>query len=192
MPIALDRKTVLHVGCGPYHPLMLHPFFNRAEWDELRLDIDPAVAPDIVASITDMSSVSDESVDALYSSHNLEHLYAHEVPLALSEFHRVLKVRGFLFLTVPDFQAVAAEIVRDNLEGTLYVSPAGPIAAIDIMWGHRPSIAQGNHFMAHKTGFTATTLAHKLNDAGFTVGEVERRDRELRAIYYKTERRALP
>jgi predicted SAM-dependent methyltransferase len=51
---------------------------------ELRLDIDASVAPDIVATMTDMSRVADASVDAVFSSHNIEHLDPHEVPVALA------------------------------------------------------------------------------------------------------------
>jgi Family of unknown function (DUF6212) len=41
-------KTVLNVGCG--YPLRqkLHRHFHGPEWRELRLDLDPAVCPDIV------------------------------------------------------------------------------------------------------------------------------------------------
>jgi predicted SAM-dependent methyltransferase len=38
-----------------------------------------------------MKAVASESVDAIFSSHNIEHLYPHEVPVALAEFIRVLK-----------------------------------------------------------------------------------------------------
>ncbi len=56
----------------------------------------------------DMAEVEAESVDAIFSSHNLEHLYPHEVPVALSEFMRVLRSDGFVVLTCPDLKAVAA------------------------------------------------------------------------------------
>src|SRR6201987_6463888 len=94
-------RTVLNVGC--VYPLRqrLHRHFHGPEWREIRLDLDPAVQPDIVCSITDMSPVATASVDAIWSSHNLEHLQRHEVPLALSEFIRALQPRGFLFLTLP-------------------------------------------------------------------------------------------
>ena len=84
-------KIVLNVGCG--YPLRqkLHRHFHGPEWREIRLDLDPAVRPDIVCSITDMSPVAADCVDAIWSSHNLEHLQRHEVPLALAEFVRVLK-----------------------------------------------------------------------------------------------------
>src|SRR5438045_2405301 len=97
-------KTVLNVGCG--YPLRqkLHRHFQGHEWREIRLDLDPAVQPDIVCSITDIGPVVADSVDAVWSSHNLEHLQRHEVPQALAEFFRVLKPRGLLLLTLPDLQ----------------------------------------------------------------------------------------
>jgi ubiquinone/menaquinone biosynthesis C-methylase UbiE len=168
MSATAPAKTVLHVGCGAYHPERLHPTFRTGEWKEIRLDIDAAVGPDIVASITDLGVVPDASVDAVWSAHNLEHLFSHEVPVALKEFWRVLRPGGFVLITLPDLQQVAAHVAQGRLEETLYQSAAGPIAAIDVFFGHRPPIAKGNHYMAHKTGFTAQTLAQKLADAGFS------------------------
>lgn len=158
---------VLHVGCGPPNPEKLHALFRTSEWRELRLDIDPDCKPDIVASITDLAPIETGSMDAVWSSHNIEHLEAHEVPKALSEFHRVLKVGGFLLITMPDLQKVAELIAADKLEDPAYVSPAGPIAPIDMVYGFRRAIARGNSFMAHRTGFTAKTLAQRLSGAGF-------------------------
>jgi predicted SAM-dependent methyltransferase len=89
-------KTFLHVGCGPKHKNQTTRAFASDTWQELRLDIDPAVKPDIVGTMLDMSAVASESVDALFSSHNIEHLYPHEVSMALQEFLRVLKPDGFL------------------------------------------------------------------------------------------------
>jgi predicted SAM-dependent methyltransferase len=69
-------KTFLHVGCGRQRKDATTQGFNTPEWNELRLDIDETVEPDIVGSMTDMSAVADGSVDAVFSSHNIEHLYA--------------------------------------------------------------------------------------------------------------------
>mgnify|MGYP003339573890 CR=1 FL=1 len=80
--------TLLHVGCGPARRQHIATGFHAPGWSELRLDIDEANAPDFVATMTDMRCVPDASVDAVYASHNLEHLYPHEVPLALAEFRR--------------------------------------------------------------------------------------------------------
>ena len=81
---------------------------------------------------------------------------------------RVLKPGGVALLTMPDIQEVARHVAQGNLDQTLYVSPAGPICAIDILFGHRGYIARGNHFnRAHKTGFTLQSLGQKLQEAGF-------------------------
>lgn len=164
---AWTGKVVLHVGCGPYNPESLHPRFRGEEWREVRLDIDPGVKPDIVASIVDMSGVASASVDAVWSSHNLEHVRAHEVPLVLRGFLRVLRPGGEILITMPDLRQAAKLIAAGKLEDTAYVSPAGPIAPLDILYGHRASIQGGNDFMGHRTGFTAKTLTQKLEQAGF-------------------------
>ena len=160
-------RTVLNVGCG--YPLRqkLHRHFHGLEWREIRLDLDPAVQPDIVCSIIDMSPVTTASVDAVWSSHNLEHLQRHQVPLALSEFLRVLKPQGLLLLTLPNLRQVAQLVVEDRLEDEAYTSPSGPITALDMIFGHTLSLARGNPFMAHRTGFTARTLHKVLAEAGF-------------------------
>lgn len=180
-------KTVLHVGCGPYDPKKLHSTFRSHDWREVRLDINEAVAPDILASLTDMSAIESASMDAVWSSHNVEHLYAHEVPVALREFRRVLKADGFALITLPDLQKIAEWVAQDKLEDVAYHSRAGAIAPIDMIYGHRDSIARGNVFMAHKTGFTAKTLGNALIKAGFARAKVKRgQNFDLWAIAYKT------
>lgn len=161
------NKTFLHVGCGRARKESTTPGFSGPEWTELRLDINPAVEPDVVGSMTEMPMVEDASVDAIFSSHNIEHLFPHEVFMALGEFLRVLKPGGFAVITCPDLQSVAALVAEDKLTDAAYMSPAGPIAPIDILYGHRASIAVGNHFMAHRCGFTRKVLAGTLLECGF-------------------------
>jgi hypothetical protein len=178
------QKIVLNVGCGyPGHGL--HPSFQGSEWRELRLDIDPAVSPDIISSIVDMRPVASSSVDAIWSSHNLEHLYRHEVPTALAEFMRVLRSGGELLVTLPDLQRVAELVANERLEDEAYMSPSGPISALDMIYGHTASLAHGNQYMAHKSGFTARTLMRLLLDAGFVAGTLEREGFALWARAYK-------
>jgi ubiquinone/menaquinone biosynthesis C-methylase UbiE len=168
-------KSFLHVGCGPKHKDQTTIGFNTDEWQEIRFDIDESVKPDLVGTMTDMSSVESESVDALFSSHNIEHLYPHEVPVALKEFSRVLKSDGFVVITCPDLQSVCKLVAEDKLTDAAYVSPAGPITPLDILYGHRPPMARGNLYMAHRCGFTKKTLSHDLQSAGFTmVGVMDR------------------
>ena len=171
MPI----KTVLNVGCG--HRAIPIPGSSLPAWGwrELRLDIDPKVDPDIVASMTDMTPVPDGSVDAVWSSHNLEHLDPHEAPVALREFLRVLKPGGTLLLTVPDLQAVAKLVAEDRLDEALYECWHGPIRPLDVIYGYGPALAAGNRFMAHRSGYTPNLLGRLLQEAGFEPVAIWRR-----------------
>jgi hypothetical protein len=152
----------------------LHKVFQTPAWRELRLDIDPNVEPDFVCSVTRMDKVATASVHAVWSSHTLEHLYPHEVPLALAECYRVLKPGGFVLLTLPDLQKVAELVAADKLDEAAGESSAGPITPLDMLYGYRPELARGNLFMAHHTGFTATTLGHALVAADFAKVRVRR------------------
>lgn len=166
MPLSVpEHGTFLHVGPGSKRADST-PFAGLA-WEEVRLDINPAVEPDLIGSITQMDAVMSASMDAVFSSHNIEHLYAHEVPLALAEFRRVLKPSGFALITCPDLRSVCALVAADALTAPAYVSPAGPITPLDILFGHRASMEMGNLHMAHRCGFTETVLVASLQAAGF-------------------------
>ena len=90
--------------------------------------------------------------------------------------------------TTPGVHPWVAELVaQDRLEEPAYVSPAGPIAPLDILYGHRPQIAAGNTYMAHRTGFTARTLGQALVRAGFARAMVQRDGFELWAVAYCRE-----
>lgn len=161
------KNIFLHVGCGSNRKERTTREFNTDSWQELRLDINESTHPDIVGTMTDMSAVANETVDAIFSSHNIEHLYPHEVPSALKEFIRVLKPEGFLVITCPDLQSVCALVAEDKLTDPAYVSPSGPIAPIDILYGHRASMERGNLYMAHRCGFTKKVLIGTLRTFGF-------------------------
>lgn len=160
-------KKFLHVGCGINTKANTTAAFATNEWQEIRYDIDPAVEPDIVGSMLDMQGIDDGTMDAIYSSHNIEHLYPHQVPVALAEFKRVLGADGYAVITCPDLQSIAELVAEDKLTDVAYVSPAGPIAAIDMLYGYRPALQQGNDFMAHKCGFTAKVMTATLTNCGF-------------------------
>ena len=78
-----EAGSFLHVGCGPKRAEQT-PFAGLG-WRKIKLDIDPQGESDGVGTTVDMGAVNDGSVDAVFSSHNIEHLYPHEVPLALAE-----------------------------------------------------------------------------------------------------------
>lgn len=162
------RKYLLNIGCGTASPKRLPLCFqNDNIWQEIKLDIDPNVKPDIVADMTNMSMIKNNSIDAIFSSHNLEHLETHMVPIALKEMLRILKFGGFILVNLPDLETIAKLILDGKLENTLYNSLAGPVSPLDMLFGHNLSIQKGNSFMAHRTGFTAKRLGNLLIQAGF-------------------------
>ena len=161
-------KTFLHVGHGLQNKSSCFGF-NNDNWKEIRLDFDKNVNPDIVGTLTDMKSVETGSVDAVYSSHNIEHIFPHEVPIVLREFYRVLKEDGIVVITCSDLQSVGKAIAQDKLLEPLYESPEGSVTAFDILYGHRKTTADGNIYMIHKGGFTYSLLNSAFYEAGFKV-----------------------
>ena len=152
--------SVLYPGCGN-EPL--------PEWidssNETRLDIDEGSNPDIVAPIVNMGDIG--QFDHIYTSHTLEHLFDHEVQVALKEFLRVLKDGGDAIIFVPDLEGVRAD------RETLYESAAGPICGLDLYYG-LSSYVEELPFYAHHTGFVKETLEKALKDAGFRTVSVTR------------------
>lgn len=165
-------KTFLHVGCGQKYKNQTTKGFNSDDWNEIRFDITDANKPDLLGTMLDMKAVESNSMDALYSSHNIEHVYPHEVQIALKEFLRVLKPDGYVVITCPDIQSVCALVAEDKLTDPAYMSVSGAITPLDILYGHGTSLARGDLYMAHKTGFTKKTLSLALQAAGFALAGV--------------------
>ena len=183
-------KTFLHVGCGPQDKSQIKGF-NNDSWKEIRFDIDKEVNPDVEGSLTDMSMVETASVDAIYSSYNLDHIYAHEVPIALKEFYRVLNEDGFVVAKCPDIQTICELIAQDKYLDVLYESPLGPIYPIDVLYGHRGQIEAGNEYMAKKVGFTYSSLDASFSAAGFKSrygGRLPKVGSELGIVAFKQEK----
>jgi SAM-dependent methyltransferase len=171
-------RRVLHAGCGGSP---LPAYFPEQGAVEVRLDIDPAMKPDVVASLTDMGDIGE--FDALFCAHCLEHLYPHDVPRALAEFARVLKPGGFAMVIVPDLEGLVLT------ESVLYTTGAGlAVTAFDLYYGHRRLI-EANPYMAHHSGFTAPLLEDAMRDAGFETLQVKRAgDYNLIAVGFMPKR----
>lgn len=129
------------------------------------MDIDPAMSPDIIGNMVAMGDIG--SFDAVYCSHSLEHLYPHMVPVALSEFKRVLKPEGIVYIFVPDL-----EDVKPTTEKILD-SNYGGLCGLDLIYGCSRVLAN-KPFMAHHCGFVKETLEEALKSAGFSKVQVDR------------------
>ena len=65
---------------------------------------------------------------------------------------------------------------QNQLTELAYTSPACPITPLDILYGHRPPMARGNLYMAHRCGFTQNVLTGTLQVAGFAIVATKLRD----------------
>lgn len=183
-------KKFLHVGCGQSQQQHTTKGFADKSWREVRFDIDESASPDIIGDVLNLDMIDSNSYDAIFSSHNIEHVYAYQVPLMLKEFLRVLKPGGYFVVTCPNLQAVAKLVAKDRLTEVAYVSPAGPITPQDVIFGHSASLEQGNEYMAHKTGFTPKTLRNVLTESGFGSVAILARERKLDIWAIATKQKA--
>lgn len=177
----IAAQTVLNVKLPEGHRRLLNIVnlgmklprqFVHPQIHEVRFGNEPDVH--IPGTLYDLAMIPDHSFDFIWNSNSLNHLHAHEVPGVLEHMHRIIRPGGQLFLTVPDLQRVAQHVAQGRLERMLYKSPAGPITALDILFGHTTSIAQGDLKMKVNTGFVPVTIASKLTRAGFGDVEVKR------------------
>lgn len=90
--------------------------------------------------------IADNTVDAIYCSHVLEHLWRDECALALANTYRYLKPGGLFRLVVPDVHALAQGFINDSgpdagltfvasLHLTLPRRPRGLVNFLRSNWG---------------------------------------------------------
>ena len=161
------QRRVLNVG-GQSRAIQLPDAY--AGFEQVLLDLDPNVGADIVLDVRELTSLAPHQFDAVYCSHNLEHVRQHEVPVVLAGFLHVLKPGGLAQIIVPDLQELMVTCVQQgiDLDGLLYDSPMGPITPLDVLYGHAATIEQsGQDYYAHRTGFTSRTLANVVEASGF-------------------------
>jgi len=100
----IDRSTNIMHGRVPAAKRMLNRFGLLTE-DHLQ------PGDDMVRLDARKLPYADNSVEAIYSSHTLQHLYLHEAESVLSECARVLKPGGILRLALPDVEHLARQLL---------------------------------------------------------------------------------
>lgn len=88
-----DGRTMLNIGCGNRY----HPQWTNIDHIAPSTDI---IAHDIISGLP----FADNTFDAVYHSHVLEHLPPEAAKSLLRECHRVLKPNGILRVLVPDLE----------------------------------------------------------------------------------------
>ena len=173
---------VLNVGSGGMAQDSLPPCFQSPGWDMKTYDIDPGAMPDYLGSIVDMNTVPNDSMDAVFGAHVLEHIFEHEVLTALNEFIRIINDTGFVIMQVPDIELAAKMIAEGRPCDALYHTEYSKIRPMDIVYGSSIEISHGKNFMAHRTGFTQWILETFMRKANFSWFDVLKHQFDLWAI----------
>ncbi len=92
----------LHLGCGNRH---LDGYVN--------IDFRKTAATDLTCDIRRLPYPAG-SVGVIETYHVIEHLPRHDLPHALTEWHRVLAPGGRLIIECPDFDAAVKEYLEGN------------------------------------------------------------------------------
>lgn len=142
----MKKLDKLHLGSG-----------GRKLEGFLQVDIEPSKFTDIVADISDLSSVFAEcSISEIYSSHALEYFDLLQAPRVLVGWHKLLKPGGEIFLSVPDFDSLIEIYKRSgNLTSIL-----GPLFG---RWSNENS----KQVLYHRLVYDKSTLYGIMSKAGF-------------------------
>ena len=121
----------LHLGCGTIapsdwinidsswnawlakHPLLKYSIKMTGMIKGDLLDI-PWPKNILLHDITKNLPFKDNSIDYIYSSHSLEHLYLEQAKILLKECFRVLKPEGIFRIIVPDLKAFVKKYLTDT------------------------------------------------------------------------------
>lgn len=147
----------LHLGCGRrFIPGFIH--IDAVDYPHV----------DHVATIDNLSFIQDGTVDLIYNCHVLEHFKRREVERVLREWLRVLKPRGVLRVSVPDFAALC-EVYQRYQKLDL---------VIGALFGRQDYL-----YNIHYNVFDFAALSDQLEGAGFTdVRRYDWRETEHAAI----------
>ena len=149
----------LHLGCGKrFIPGFIH------------VDLAPFPHIDYVQDIRRLTNFKKNSASLIYVCQVLSYFDREEIPEVLKEWKRVLKPKGILRLSVPNFEVICklyqAGFRLDYFLGTLYGK-----------W------SMDNQTIYHKTIFDQSSLTTILSAAGFVT--ITRWD------WHKTEHAAI-
>ena len=131
----------LHIGAGAkFLPGYKH------------MDAIPHSHIDYVGDASDLSFLSNGSLDEIYACHILEHFKREKVQFVLNEWFKKLRVGGILRLAVPNFEAIA----------NVYAHNGNLDEVMGLLYG-----GQDNEYNFHYQTYDFTRLKRLLNGAGF-------------------------
>lgn len=168
----MNQRQLLNVGGANKRGALPDHFLGM---EHHLLDILAGPDVDLVCDARELAKMPPGNYDAIFCSHNLEHYDEYEIPIVLAGFKHMLKPDGFVQIIVPNLQQAMGHMARRMAEpdAVLYLSQAGPVRYIDLIFGHAPQIAAKGEPYRHKFGFSPRLMKKVLKEAGFGWRSVE-------------------
>lgn len=181
----------VHLGCGSFTPqgwINVDGSWNAwlAKWPLIRnilktFHIIPSEIANIdwdknilVHDVRKRLPFSNDSVDAIYSSHLLEHLYLIEAKLLLKECYKILKTNGILRLVVPNLKSIISDYTEQT--NVAIDEPKADILNMKLLLRNESQIKKNifykiytfwMDFHSHKWMYDAESLTYHMKVAGF-------------------------
>ena len=115
---------------------------------------------DFVGSISDLSQFEDESIEAIYASHVVEHIDQKNIKQTLKGINRVLKNGGKFYVSVPDLDILCRIFIEKTAPSKV------KFHVMRMMFG-----GQTDEFDYHYFGWNYEFLNSYLIEAGFKKNE---------------------
>lgn len=119
--------------------------------------------------------IKDNSVDAIYCSHTLEHIFPDRISFVLQEWHRVLKFDRFVRVVVPDMKKGIKAYLKGDVDFLQKKGspekeeflPSLPLCYLNV-WFMSYKLKQGKRSSGgHVMAFDFDVLEYYLREAGF-------------------------
>lgn len=196
-----DKRKKLHLGCELNTPdgwinidssltviLAKHPIIKNVLIQIGAISPKKKIIPwrknILIRDVRKQLPFADNSIDAIYASHLLEHLYHNEAEKLLRECFRVLSPGGVLRLMVPDLQTLVSQYLKQKQNNNKENGCAADVFVESLLL-KLPIASTGNwmyniynaltDFHTHKWMYDAESLIGCLQKAGFV--EVSKKSR---------------
>jgi predicted SAM-dependent methyltransferase len=144
-----------------------------------------------------------QTVDAIYSSHMIEHLDRHEAAVFLAECRRVLKPGGVLRLSAPNLRWSVLEYVENGRADAFVAQLQFDLDRPRGVMGRLRQLLSGGR--GHRWMYDGPSLQKLVSDNGFAdvevvpagqtrlaaPGDLDLREREIESVYVEANRSAI-
>jgi SAM-dependent methyltransferase len=187
------KRLKLNLGCGDHTPagwinvdyavgarLAQLPLFGllNSRLRLFNLDWDKGI---LAHNLTKPFPWSDDSVDAIYSSHTLEHMTREQGRTFLEECYRVLKPGGIIRIVVPDLEQIVKKYSDGELPADRFVDALG-VSFSDPKDGPLKRRLAFLIRYPHKCMYDSKSLSNAMKEAGFDSRPRKKLDSDIEDI----------